>query len=266
MVKSLALLPDLVVQIVAYKDYLVQSVMRDLRTKYKRSVLGYVWTMLHPLAMMSILAVVFSGIMRIPVQDYAVFLFCGMLPFNFFQSTALMALHSIRANARLFGQVPVPKYLFVLSLTFSNLFNLFVALVPLVILMLVLGRSVPVTALAFPVVVIPLLMVTIGVSLILAASNVFFEDTLHLSQVALQALYFLTPVLYRREDLPARVAEVVVVVNPLFHQVEFIRGLFYDGALPDPTLFGVNLAVSLGVLLVGLWVFKSSEDKFLYFI
>ncbi len=266
MVKTVALIPDLVMQVVNYRDYLVQSVMRDLRTKYKRSALGYVWTMLHPLAMMSILAVVFSGIMRIPVKDYAIFLFCGMLPYNFFSSTSLMSLHSIRANARLFGQVPVPKYLFILSLTFSNLFNFVVALIPLIILSIVLGRSIPLSALAFPVVVLPLIMVTVGVSLILATSNVFFEDTLHLSEVALQALYFLTPVLYRREDLPGYLAEVLVVVNPLFHQIEFLRGIFYGGVLPDPTLFVGNFLLSLGILVVGLKIFKASEDKFLYFI
>lgn len=266
MVKTVVLLPDLVRNVVMYREYLIQSVLRDLRTKYKRSVLGYVWAMLHPLAMMAILAVVFSGMMRIPIEAYAVFLLCGMLPYNFFQSTVLMSLNSIRANAKLFGQVPVPKYLFVLSLTFSNLFNFVVALLPLLLLMLVFGRPLPVTALAFPVVVIPIVMVTVGIALILAASNVFFEDTLHLSQVALQALYFLTPVLYRREDLPANLAELLVVINPLFNQIEFIRAIFYHGSLPDPLAFALNGLVSLGTLLFGLWVFKASEDKFLYFI
>jgi ABC-type polysaccharide/polyol phosphate export permease len=264
--KALALLPDLLFQVALYREYLVQSVIRDLKTKYKRSVLGYLWTMLHPLAMMSILAVVFSGIMRLPVQDYAIFIFCGMLPFHFFQSTVVMSLNTIRANARLFGQVPVPKYLFVLSLTFSNLFNYIVALVPLLILTLVLGRAVPLTVLAFPIVVLPVVMVTLGVSLVLATSNVFFEDTHHLSVVGLQALYFLTPILYRREDLPSAVAEALVVVNPLFHQVEFLRGLFYYGALPDPLLFGANIVLSFAILLAGLWLFKSCEDRFMYFI
>jgi len=266
MPNTITLIPYLVVQTLEYRDYLVQSVLRDLRTKYKRSILGYAWTMLHPLAMMSILAVVFSGIMRIPVQDYAIFLFCGMLPYNFFSSTSLMSLHTIRANARLFGQVPLPKYLFVLSLTCSNFFNFLVALIPLIILTLSLGRSIPLAALAFPIVVLPLLMVTIGVSLILATSNVFFEDTRHLSEVALHALYFLTPVLYRREDLPSYLVDILSVVNPLFVQIEFVRGIFFIGALPDPTSFLANLMLSLVILRLGLKIFKSSEEKFLYFI
>lgn len=266
MIQAVSHVPDFFVQLFLYRDYLCQSVIRDLRTKYKRSVLGYVWTMLHPLAMMAVLAVVFADIMRIPVEAYAVFLFCGMLPYNFFQSTALMSLGSIKNNARLFGQVPVPKYIFVLSITFSNLFNFVVALVPLLILMVAMGRPVPLTALAFPVLMIPIVCTTIGVSLILATSNVFYEDTLHLSEVAFQALYFLSPVLYRREDLPGWLVDILVVANPLFNQIEFFRGIFYEGVLPDPTLFAASLCASLLTLTIGLWIFNRSENKFLYFV
>lgn len=261
----LSAIPDFFSQMYGYREYLKQSVLRDLRTKYKRSLLGYVWTMLHPLAMMTVLAVVFSHIMRFEMKDYAVFLFAGLLAWNFFNSTALMSLHSIRANARLFEQVPVPKYIFVLSITFSNLANLFFAMVPLLLIMLATGRPIHWTVFAFPVIVIPLFLVVVGVSLLLATSNVFFDDTLHLSQVALSMLYFLCPILYNRDLLPAHLIGYLTL-NPLFYQIEFIRDLFYAGTLPDPQLFLLNLAGSLVVLLVGLVIFKKAEDKFLYFL
>lgn len=248
-----------------YREYLKQSVLRDLRTKYKRSALGYLWTMLHPLMMMIILAIVFSHIMRIPVENYAVFLFCGLLPWNYFNSTAMMSLGSIRANSRLFGQVPVPKYIFVLSLAFSNLVNLFLALVPLLLIMLVTGRPVTWTVLTFPLVLLPIFFVTIGVSLVLAASNVFFDDTLHLAEVGMQALYFLSPILYYRELLPEDLIQFLVL-NPLFLQIEFVRSIFYDGVFPDIGLYSLNLLASCLVLVFGLWVFKRLEDKFLYFV
>jgi ABC-type polysaccharide/polyol phosphate export permease len=252
-------------QMYGYREYLIQSVLRDLRTKYKRSFLGYVWTMLHPLAMMAIISVVFSHIMRMPTKDYAVFLFAGLLPWNYFNSTAMMSLHSIRANARLFGQIPVPKYIFILSLAFSNLVNFFLAIVPLLLVMLVTSHNISWTILAFPLVLLPLFCVVIGVSLMLATANVFFDDTLHLTEVAMQALYFLSPVLYHRDVLPEWLVEYLVL-NPLFCQIEFIRGIFYDGVLPNPETFALNLLASTGVLLLGLIVFKKSEDKFLYFV
>lgn len=265
LISYLKYLLDFCTQVYSYREYLKQSVIRDLRNKYKRSMFGYLWTMLHPLAMMVILAIVFSHIMRISTKDYAVFLFAALLPWNYFNSTCLMSLHSIRANARLFSQVPIPKYIFVLSIAASNLVNLLLAIVPLLVVMIVTGRSVPMTILALPVVLLPLICVTIGLSLVLATSNVFFEDTLHLSEVFLQALYFLSPVLYSRDMLPKGLVKYLTL-NPLFSQIEFIRGVVYDGVLPNLEGFAINLAGSLVVLFIGLIIFKSSEDKFLYFI
>lgn len=252
-------------QIYLYREYLLQSVMRDLRLKYKRSVLGYVWTMLHPLAMMIIIAVVFASIMNMPTKDYAVFLFAGLLPWNFFQSTTMMSLGSIRANARLFGQIPVPKYIFIISIACSNLVNFTLALVPLIILTIAFGRQIPPTIAALPVVMLPFFCVVIGVALILATASVFFDDTLHLAEVAMQALYFMCPVLYHRDLLPERVVNYLAL-NPLFQHIEFIRAVLYNGVLPDPRDFALNSLASLLILAIGLLIFKRNEDKFLYFV
>lgn len=256
---------DFISQTYAYREYLKQSVMRDLRTRYKRSFLGYLWTMLHPLAMMTILAVVFSHIMRIPIKDYAVFLFAGLLPWNYFQTTTLMALGTMKNNARIYSQIAVPKYIFILSLTFSNLINFILALVPLLVIMLAVGRSIPLTVLAFPVVLLPLFCIVVGLGLTLSTLNVFFDDTAHLTDVALQALYFLSPILYQRTMVPAGLVQYLIL-NPLFCQIEFMRGLFYDGVLPDPATFLVNFAGSVLILAFGLMIFRKNEDKFLYFV
>lgn len=263
--QALSLVPDFFYKTFLYREYLMQSVLRDLRTKYKRSVLGYLWTMIHPLAMMTVLAIVFSHIMRIPVQDYAVFLFSGLLVWNYFSSTVMMSLGSIRANARLFGQVPVPKYLIILSIAFSNLVNLMLAIVPLFIIMIALGRPIPWTVVLFPLILLPVLAITIGVSLILAAAAVFFDDTRHLAEVGLSVLYFLSPVLYHRGLLPQDLVQYLVW-NPLFCQVEFFRGVFYDGMVPNWETFAMNFVASFVVLLLALLFFRKVEDKFLYFI
>jgi len=260
-----SILLDFFIQVYRYREYLRQSVQRDLKIRYKRSVLGYFWTILHPLGMMAILSVVFSQIMKIAVKDYAVFLFPGMLAWNYFHSTTMMSLGNIRANARLFGQIPLPKYIFIISLVSSNLINMLLAFVPLLIIMLVLGRPLTPAILFLPVALLPLIFVTIGVALLVATSNVFYDDTLHLCEVFLQALYFLCPVLYHRDMLPKSLLDVLVL-NPLFCQIEFIRGLFYDGALPNFEIFSINIVGSLVILLLGLKVFSVSEKKFLYFL
>lgn len=256
---------DFFKQLYAYREYLKQSIQRDLSVKYKRSYLGYFWTMLHPLGMMLVISLVLSHVVRVPMRDYAVFFLAGVIAWNYFNSTAMMSLNNIRANARLFSQIAVPRYIFIISITLSNLVNLALATVPLICVMLVVGRPVSWTVLALPVVLLPLFIVTVGVSLVLAVSNVFFEDTLHLTEVAMQALYFMCPILYAREFLPAWLVQYLQL-NPLFLQVEFFRGIFFDAQLPGMELYLFNLCSSLLVLFIGLAVFRRSEDKFLYFI
>lgn len=248
-----------------YREYLIQSVARDLKIKYKRSFFGYLWTMAHPLAMMGVLTIVFSQLMKMPAKDYAVFLFSGLLAWNLFHSTTLMSLHSIRANARLFGQIAVPKYIFVVSILFSNLINYLLALFPLFVIMLVVGRGIPATALLLPMVLIPFLFVVIGVSMILATANVFFEDTAHLSEVGLSVLYFLTPILYEPKILPEQL-RVVLEWTPVFELTNYFRDLLYYGIVPEMSAYGYTVAVSTAILFIGYALFERNQKKFLYFI
>ena len=262
----LKLFKELVFNIYLYREYLKQSVARDLRKQYKRSYLGYLWSMLNPLLMMSILAVVFSSIMRQNIEDYAVFLFTGMIPFAYFNSTLNGCLGTIRANSKIIDQMPVPKYLFPLSVAFSNLVTFFLSLIPLIIVTLVLGRSLEFTMLALPIILLPLFLVSLGGALVLACANVFFEDTAHLIQVVLRALYFLSPILYRRDQLPEWLQEIVIYLNPMFLLIEFMRDLFYHGTLPELATYSLHLLGCFLVLYIGLYVFKKSEGKFIYYI
>lgn len=236
-----------------------------MRKQYKRSVLGYLWSMLNPLLMMAILAVVFSNIMRQNIQDYAIFLFVGTIPWTFFNQTCMTSLGSIRGNANIISQLPVPKYIFSLSSLFSNLTTLFLSLFPLLLVTLILGRSLHWQMLLLPIVLVPLFFATMGISLVLAVANVFFEDTQHLTDVVFRALYFLTPILYKREQLPDWLQEYIVY-NPMFYIVEFTRGLWYYGTVPNWSIYFIHLAGTILLLLLGLFVFKKNEDKFVYFM
>jgi ABC-2 type transport system permease protein len=221
--------------------------------------------MLHPLLLMAILTVVFSHIMNRSMQDYAIFLFCGLLPWQFFSTTVTGSLDAIRSNLSIMEQVPIPKFIFSLSKAFSELINFVLSIVPLIFLMIILGRDVSWTVLALPLVLFPLFLLSIGLALLFSATNVFFEDIRHLSSLLFRGLFYLTPIIYSRNDLPEALVNYLVF-NPMFHIVEFMRDLFYHGMLPELSTYLISLAVSLLILAVGLWVFKKTEDKFVYFI
>ena len=248
-----------------FREYLKQSVARDLRKRYKRSFLGYLWSMLNPLFMMLILAIVFSNIMRVEMKDYAIYVLTGMTFWSFFNATCIGSLGSIRANAPILAQLPVPKYLFSISTAFSNLVDFFLAIVPLLFIILVLQFTLPFSILLLPVILLPIFMFTLGVAFILAVLNVFFEDTQHLTTVALQALYFLSPILYPAELLPEWVRGWIVL-NPLFHLVEMMQAIFYHGQAPDWNQYAISCLVGFVTLLIGLWAFKVADKKFVYYI
>ena len=259
------LLADFFYNVYHYREYLKQSIARDLRKKYKRSTLGYLWSMLNPLFMMIILTIVFSNLMSGRVENYAVFLFAGLLPWNYFDGTCSMSLGVMRANARIIDQMPVPKYIFPLSVALYNLVNLFLSLIPLVLVMVFTNHPPSWSVFAFPLLVLPLLFVGMGFGLILSVSNVFFEDTQHLLGVLLKALYFLSPILYARDMLPERLVNWLVL-NPMFSIIEYSREIFYYGTFPPLQMYLASLAMCSVVLLFGLWVFNKADSKLIYFM
>lgn len=260
------LLGDFFRAVFHYKEYLRQSVARDLRKQYKRSYLGYIWSMLNPLLMMLVLAVVFSSIMRQNIDDYAVFIFCGMVPYAYFSSTLNGCLGTIRANAKIIDQLPVPKFLFPLSVASSNMMTFFFSLVPLALVIFFMGREFHLTLLQLPFILVPLFFATFGIALVLAAANVFFEDIGHLTEVALRATYFLTPILYRRDQLPEWLQEIVIYVNPMFLLVEQMRSIVYHGQNLNLGVYLVHLAGCFLLFLVGLFIFRKVESRFLYYL
>jgi ABC-2 type transport system permease protein len=256
---------DFFLSFVQYRDYLVQSVARDLRKRYRRSALGYLWSMLNPLLMMTILSVVFSNLMRASTANYPVFLFCGMLPWAYFSGTLSASLHAVKGNMQIISQLPVPKYIFILSLAFSQLFNYVVSLVPLVGVMWFLGVSITPYMLLMPLIILPLVVATLGVSLMFSVFNVFFDDTEHLIGVFLQGLYFLSPVLYSREILPKSV-QPFVDLNPLFKIIEYSRDLILNQQLPPALGYLTSVIYCFMLLLIGLFIFKKADNKFIYYV
>lgn len=260
-----SLLLELGANVAKYREYLKQSVARDLRRAYKRSSLGYLWSMLNPLCMMLILTAVFSRIMRVQVEYYSVFLFAALLPWQYFQQTMIGGMGAIQSNRRILDHIPVPKYIFILSLACSNLANFALALVPFLAVTLFVGKGLTLSMLAFPIALIPLVLLSVGATLIFAVLNVFFDDIRHLVQVGLQALYYLTPIIYGKEHLPKTFAQWLEL-NPMYYIVELMRATMYYGELPSLRVTAIAYGMSIGVLILGLAILKRVDRKLIYFL
>lgn len=255
----------MVVVIQKYRFLIRQLVNRDFKTKYKRSVLGVLWSFLNPLLTMLVQYLVFSSLFRFDVPYYPLYLLAGVTLFNFFSESTSMTLSSIVGNASLITKVYMPKYIYPVTRTLSSLVNLLLAIIPLLVVMLLSGLYPTKAIFLLPFPLICLMVFSLGIGLILASSMVFFRDTQFLWGVLTMIWMYLTPLFYPASILPQSVAWVLKC-NPLYYFVTFVRTLLMEGISPEPLMYVQCAAFAFGALLIGGLIFKKSQDKFVLYL
>lgn len=245
-----------------FRPLLSELVARDVKIKYRRSVLGVLWTLLNPLCMMVILSVVFSNIFKFDVENFPLYVLSGQVIFNFYDDATTSSMSSIISNAALLKKIYVPKYLFVLARVFSSFINLMASFTALLLVMVAVRIELHWTlALSF----IPLLLVVVfslGVGMLLAALTVRFRDIMHLYSVFTTGLMYLTPVIYPMSMLPSGI-KTVVLLNPLTNYVTMFRDLALNSTLPSVGSMIVGIAECLAAMAFGLYVFYKNQDEFI---
>lgn len=263
--------------LVAGRELFVNLTLRELRSKYKRSVLGWAWSLANPLASMLIFTIVFAVFLKIepPVGDpsglhnFALFLLCGLLPWNFFSNSVSSSIGVIIGNAGLVKKVFFPRSLLVFASVGSATTSFLIELAVLGVALFVAGSFVLPWVPVLLVLVVLMVVFVSGVSLIFAAANVYLRDVQHLVGVALQVWFYATPVVYPISLVPEhlQVAGWSVPVrflygfNPLVGFVEAIRDAIYDRRFPGFGDFSYLLGVSVVVFLVGFGVFSRLERR-----
>lgn len=245
-----------------YHSLLFELVLRDVKIKYRRSVLGVLWTILNPLLMMMILCFVFSNLFRFEIENYAIYILSGQIVFNFFQTATTEAMMSIIGNAGLIRKVYIPKALFVLAKILSNMVNLGASFLALILVMIFTGTRIYWEILLCIIPMFLLMLFAVGIGLILAALAVKFRDVLHLYSVFCTGLFYLTPVIYPMSILPKHV-KIVVEWNPLMQILEIFRSLVMDGCFPEPGILFAAVCNCLLILFAGILIFRKREDSFI---
>lgn len=254
--------------ILAIKKYaflIKQLVSRDFKTKYKRSVLGVFWSFLNPLLMMTVQYVIFSTLFKSDIENFAVYLLSGVVMFNFFSEASSMSLMSIIGNAPLITKVYMPKYIYPLTRILSSLINLAISLVPLLLVCIISGiRFTPATVLALYF-MLCLVVFCLGLGMLLAASMVFFRDTQFLWNVLSMIWMYATPIFYPESIIPARFMPIYQL-NPLYNFLQNARLCIISGISPEPTAYVKCFVIAGIMLLLGAFVFKKNQDKFVLYL
>ena len=242
-------------------DLLVVLTAKELKLRYRNTVLGYAWSVLHPLAFAAVFFVVVRKVMRVSVEDYPVFLICGLFPWQWFQNSVTASNRFFLGNASLLKKVRFPRSHLVLAGVLNDLFH-FAASVPVVALFLLLFGKTPSAAWLWQVPLLAAVQLgfTYGLALATATANLFFRDLERLTMIGTMLWFYVTPILFPAEMIPPAY-RWVRYANPMGALAECWRGVFLQGTLP-PALFaaaGGWAAVAWGF---GTWLYRRKEWRF----
>jgi ABC-2 type transport system permease protein len=215
--------------------------------------------------MAAVVSTAFSRIFKITTEHYPVYYLTGTLLFSLMQFATTDSLMSIPNSSGLIKKVYIPKYLFPIEKCLFACVNALFSFAAVVIIMPLLGVTLQVTVLLFWIPIVEVVLFSVGLGLILSALNVFFRDIEHLYSVLTQAWLYLTPILYPAEALPES-ARWFLLVNPMYYYIDYFRKVVMYGMLPDVRLNIICLMYALGACIVGLVVFKQTQDKFILHI
>ena len=248
-----------------YSFLIQQFVSRDFNTKYRQSILGVLWSFLNPLLTMGVQYLVFSTLFKSNIEYFVVYLLSGIIMFNYFSEACGMGMESITANGYLINKVYVPKFIYPFSRILSSLINLLISLVPLFGAMLISGLPITPALLLMPIPIFCMVLFVYGMSLLLSTSNVFFRDTRFLWSVVSMLWNFLTPIFYPETIIPASLIQLYHI-NPMYQFIYFVRCLIIDSVTPQPITYLYCALCAFIPLVLGLWVFKKNENRFIMYL
>ena len=250
-----------------YTPLLRELVSRDLKVKYRRSFLGYVWSLLNPLLMMTVMAIVFSFMFKSSIEYFHMYLITGNILFQFFNESTTTAMTGIIGNGSLIRKVYIPKYIFPMSRVMSSFTNLLFSMAAIVVVMLVSRVPLHWTLLLFWVPLLLLLLFCIGIGMLLSALATFFQDIVHMYGVFTLALTYLTPIFYPVDaDFLPQYAMNIIRCNPLYYYITFFRDVTMYGRLPAAYVLVGSVLFSAAALVVGFGVFRKLQKNFVLYV
>ncbi len=250
-------------ELVQYREVLANILSQHLKVKYKRTSLGYIWSLLNPVLQLAVLTAVFSHVVRLDMKDYTLYLFSGLLAWTFFSNTVSTASVSLLENENFIKKVYLPKLIFPLSRMLLCGIDYLFSLVALSVIAVVLGFKFHAPILLLPLVMLNFAIFALGCALIVSVATVFFRDIQYLLGVFLNLLYFVTPIIYPLSALPENYRKWMNL-NPMTVQLNLFHQVLYYGQVPTLGEWLPAIALTVVVFLGGLSVLFALEDEVVF--
>lgn len=248
-----------------YRFLFEELVKRDFKKKYKRTVLGMGWSLLSPLLMLLVMALVFTQFFGRDTPHYIIYLFCGNLVFSYFSESTKSGMQALTGNSKIFTKVNIPKYLFLFSKNVQTFISFLLTLV--IFFLFVAIDGLPFTwkffCLLYPIAC--LILFNIGVGLILSALYIFFRDIKYLYDVFIKLLMYMSAIFYTIDKYSYNV-QCAFLLNPVYLFIRYFRKIVIEATIPTIWFHLLMAADVLIVLGIGCWMYKKYNTRFLYYV
>ena len=244
-----------------YRELLKTSISKDIRGKYKNSVLGILWSFLNPLLQIAVYAIVFPLIMRSNLPNYTVFLCCGLIPWNFFSSAIARTSFTMVENGNIIKKVYFPRQILPLSVVTSEAVNFIISTVIILAFVLGYGMGISKFIIFYPLVLIVQYLLLIGISFIVSSVTVYFRDLQHFISIALQLLFYATPIVYAPDAIPESF-QWILKYNPMTYVINGYRDIFYYQQTPDIMSLVKVFVIGVIICLVGYMICNKLQKRF----
>lgn len=244
-----------------YRELLKTNVKKEIRGRYKNSVLGVLWTFLNPLLQLAVYAFIFPLILKSAQPYYVVFVCVGLIPWTFFTTAVSQSTSTIIANGNIIKKVYFPREILPISVVTSGMVNFLISTVIIVVFCLIYGLGITKYILFFPFVLLIQYILQLGISFILSALTVYFRDLEHFVQIILMVMFYATPIVYAGDTIP-EAFRFVINLNPMAHLINGYRDIFYNQTIPNMKILGILLALSVVFCIAGYFIFKKLQKGF----
>jgi ABC-type polysaccharide/polyol phosphate export permease len=244
-----------------YRELIKTSVKKDIGGKYKHSFFGVLWSFINPLLQIAVYAIIFPLIMRNQIENYTVFMVCGLIPWAYFSTVINRASFVMIENGNILKKVYFPREILPISLVTSETVNFLISSVLILVFVLINGMGISVYIAAFPLVLLVQYILLLGLALIFSSITVYFRDLQHFLGVILQLLFYATPIVYSVETIPENF-RWILKWNPMTYIIDGYRDIFYNKEMPDLKMLAIIFAIGLAITVIGYIIFNKLHKRF----
>lgn len=252
-------------EIFRYRELLRNLVSRDIKKRYKRSTIGFLWVMLDPLLMLLIFYVIFSGSFGGSVGKYSSYVMSGIILWQFFSQGTKVSSTAFLQNRNLINKVYLPKSIFPLSVVSSSLVHFIFSLVPLFLIIILSGAKLSLYILLLPYVVGIVFIFSLGIALTISTLTVFMHDVIFIYDVLLMGWMYLSAIFYPVSILPQKL-QSLMSFNPMYHYISLFRGCLYDAALLNGEHIISGSVFAVVSFLIGWSIYFRNRDRIIFYL